>query len=131
MCNAMMTDRVLAKILRHLAAHRAGHNVKALWFESNPIGDGGMKQLAQFMETDDRIEVIKLWNNKKTISTAVCNELLDALQSNRAVTKFVFDGFRFQHQRDRLDRYLRRNQEIARRQRNAERKRLEAEAERR
>lgn len=66
-----------------------------------------------------------MYNNKKTASTDVLNSLLDGLEKNETVTKFVFDGFRFTHQKDRLNKYLRRNGEIARRKRNAEKKRLQ------
>ena len=107
----------LGKILEKLAVHREEHNVKELWLESNPIGDEGMKSMARFIENDDRIETVKLFNNKKTISTKVLNEVLSALANNTTITKFVFDGFRFQDQRDRKDRYLRRNQEMNRKKR--------------
>jgi len=126
MCNANVNDHFLGKILAKLSDHREDHQVKELWMESNPIGDEGMKQLAQFMESDDRIETVKLYNNKKTISTKVLNQLLDALSNNETITKFVFDGFRFQHQRDRKEKYLRRNQEIARRRRVQQRKQRQA-----
>ena len=124
MCNADISDAFLAKILGKLAGSRAEHKVTELWLESNPIGDEGMKCLAEFIAADDRIQIVKLFNNKKTISTQVLNELLDALGKNTTITKFVFDGFRFQHQRGRKEKYLRRNAEIARKKRNEERKRM-------
>merc|ERR1712154_215772 len=109
MCNANVGDGFLGKLLDKLSESEE-NGVTELWLESNPIGDEGIKRLAGFLESDTRIEVVKMYNNKKTISTAVLNLLLDALGKNQTVTKFVFDGFRFQHQKDRKEKYLRRNQ---------------------
>eukprot|EP01084_Bolivina_argentea_P067148 122353_1 len=69
MCNADVNDAFLEKILNKLAENREKHHVTELWLESNPIGDSGMKCLASFMATDDKIQIVKLYNNKKTIST--------------------------------------------------------------
>merc|ERR1712130_616760 len=124
MCNADVNDAFLTKILKTLTENQERHGIKELWLESNPIGDDGMKELAQFITDDHRVTVIKLYNNKKTISTAVLNELLEALSVNMTILKFVFDGFRFQHQKDKHEKYMRRNQEIVRKLRNEERKRL-------
>merc|ERR1712217_814408 len=53
MCNANVNDHFLGKILAKLSEHREHHKVKELWLESNPIGDEGMKLLAEFIEKDD------------------------------------------------------------------------------
>merc|ERR1712129_524296 len=124
MCNAGLDDTFLTKILDKLSKNKSEHNVTELWLESNPIGDEGMQALAEFMRNDDKICVVKLYNNKKTISTKVLEELLDALKENKTIVKFVFDGFRFIEQKDKLSKCLRDNQDIARKKRNAERKRL-------
>ena len=100
MCNADINDAFLAKILNKLASNRDRHNIRELWLESNPISDKGMKDLAKFIINDNKIEIIKLYNNKKTISTAVLNELLDALSKNTTIVKFVFE-FIFQDQKDK------------------------------
>merc|ERR1712113_757114 len=101
MCNADINDKFLKKILDKLSQNKDTHNIKELWLESNPIGDEGMKYLAEFLANDNKIEIIKLYNNKKTISTQMLNELLDGLKQNETIVKFVFDGFRFQHQKDK------------------------------
>ena len=126
MCNADINDKFLIKILNKLTNNTSTHNITELWLESNPISDKGIKDLAKFIENDNKIQIIKLYNNKKTISTQILNELLDSLSKNTTIIKFVEDSFRFQHQKDRKEKYLRRNQEIARKKRNQERKRLKA-----
>mmetsp|Transcript_50681 Transcript_50681/g.84280 ORF Transcript_50681/g.84280 Transcript_50681/m.84280 type:complete len:424 (+) Transcript_50681:43-1314(+) len=127
MCNADIGNDFLMKILEKLTDNREQHNVTELWLESNPIGDKGMSALAQFIASDDKITIIKLYSNKKTISTPVLNELIDAMEKNETILKFVFDGFRFQHQKDKKEKYLRRNAEIARKKRNEEKKRAQAQ----
>ncbi len=70
---------------------------------------------------------MKFYSNKKTISTGVLNDLVDAIMENQTITKFIFDGFRFQQQKDKLEKALKRNNNLARKRRNEERKRLQAQ----
>eukprot|EP00484_Ammonia_sp_Unknown_P013998 CAMPEP_0197078928 /NCGR_PEP_ID=MMETSP1384-20130603/213366_1 /TAXON_ID=29189 /ORGANISM="Ammonia sp." /LENGTH=435 /DNA_ID=CAMNT_0042517797 /DNA_START=94 /DNA_END=1402 /DNA_ORIENTATION=- len=127
MCNADINDDFLIKILDKLAANEQQHSINELWLESNPIGDKGMSALAKFIANDAKVSIIKLYSNKKTISTPILNELIEALEKNTTIVKFVFDGFRFQHQKDKKEKWLRRNAEIARKKRNEERKKLQAQ----
>ena len=117
MCNAQVDDKFFIKLLDTLSKSNNNNSVNEIWMESNPIGDQGMLRLAEFIKNDDKITTIKLYNNIKTISTKVLNEIVDAMEHNTTITKFVFDGFRFSHQKDKIEKYLRRNGDILRKKR--------------
>ena len=116
----------MIKILDTLSSEKGlAAPVEELWLESNAIGDPGFTRLAEFIKTDTRIKVYKFERNKKSVSTGVCDLIVDALQENHVVLKFVFE-LRFTHQRDKKDKALRRNQEAVRKARVRERKEREA-----
>ena len=56
-------------------------------------------------------------NKNKNISTSVLNRLISALEKNKKLRTFAYDGFRFSQQKDKFEKYLRRNNDLARKQR--------------
>ena len=91
-----------------------GCNLEELWFDSNPIGNNGIRSLCKLIISSNNninisnIKVIKLQCNKIDIHTKVCNELILSLQTNYNILKFSFD-FRHIHDKDRLQKILWRN----------------------
>ncbi len=97
-------------------------HVEELWLESNPIGSEGFESLSKYLKHPScNLRILKFYENKKDISTSVSNQLVESIESNQTIVKFVFK-FRFQHQKDKIAKSLRRNQEIARKKRLAEKK---------
>merc|ERR1712032_139974 len=85
-----------------------------LWLESNRIGDDGMKSLCQLIECNlDSLRVIKLYNNKKDVSTPILNKMIDSMDKNDKIIKFTFE-WRLQQQKDKIEKILKRNQELKR-----------------
>ena len=114
MCNASINDKLINKFINILCNNKQDINIKELWLESNPIGNDGINDLCKLIELNlDCLIVIKLYNNKKDISTSCCNQLIDSLEKNDKIIKFTFE-FRLQQQRDRVDRLLKKNQKLRR-----------------
>ncbi|ETO33704.1 hypothetical protein RFI_03397 [Reticulomyxa filosa] len=114
LCNANVDDNFLKKICDTILSEKGQSpdcHLEELWLESNPISSDGISYLANFIRKDKKIRVLKLFGNKKDISTNACNELCTALEENTTLTKLVFE-FRLQQHRDKCEKLLRRNQNI-------------------
>ena len=117
MCNSSIEDKLMMELMKILCENKDDINMTDLWLESNRIGNDGMNGLCKLIELNlDCLIVIKLYNNKKDVSTAVCNQMLESLEKNDKIIKFTFE-FRLQQQKDKLAKILKRNQEIRRRSR--------------
>jgi len=117
MCNAGIDDKLMVELMRILIENQERVFLSELWLENNKIGDEGMSALCELIELNlENLSVIKLYDNKKDVSTPVCNRLIEALEKNEKIIKFVF-SFRLQQQRDKLDKLLRRNRELRRKSR--------------
>lgn len=62
---------------------------------------------------DPTLTMIKLQNNRRDISTNVCQQICEALEQNDWIIKFEFE-FRHYAERDRRDKVIKRNAEKAR-----------------
>merc|ERR1712060_122156 len=110
-------DKMMIEFVKIIVENQEKARFNELWLESNRIGDDGMKALCQLIECNlECLSIIKLYNNKTSISTAVCNQMLESLEKNDKIIKFTFE-FRFQQQKDKLAKILRRNQELRRKAR--------------
>ena len=117
MCNTGIEDKMMIEFMKVLVENKDKVRMNELWLESNRIGDDGMKALCELIECNlECLRVIKLYNNKRDVSTAVCNQMIDSLDKNDKITKFTFE-FRLRHQKDKLEKILRRNQELWRKSR--------------
>ena len=117
MCNAGIEDKLMTELMQILIQNAHNLHITELWLESNRIGNDGMNELCNLIELNlDCLQVIKLYNNKKDVSTTMCNLLIEALDKNEKIIKFTFE-FRLQHQKDKLAKILKRNQEIRRKSR--------------
>merc|ERR1711971_1492449 len=97
-------------------------NVWCLNIQSNPIGDEGMRSLCGLIRTNHRmLTQIKIQNNRKDISTAVCQQICEALQQNEWIKVFEF-AFRHHQHRDQCRKALWRNNEASRKRARAQRK---------
>merc|ERR1712154_723785 len=94
------------------------NDLSQIWclnMQSNPIGDGGMLSLCKLIQKNGKyLTHIKLQNNRKDISTPVCEEMCNALQVNQYIKVFEFE-FRHYQYKDKCKKILRRNNETARR----------------
>ncbi len=116
LCNCGLEDVFLSKICIALSECECS-NVWCLNLQSNPIGDSGMQSLCALIRRNDRsLTHIKLQNNRKDISTAVCEQLCDALQQNEFIKVFEF-AFRHHQYRDKCKKVLWRNNEKDRKRR--------------
>merc|ERR1712228_371965 len=116
MCNTGIEDNMMIEFIKIMIENKEKVRMNELWLE-NRIGDAGMKALCQLIECNlECLKIIKLYNNKKDVSTAVCNQMIDSLDKNEFIIKFTFQ-FRLQHQKDKLAKILRRNQELRRKAR--------------
>ena len=116
-CNASIEDKLMMEFMKILCENKHDIYMTELWLESNKIGDDGMNGLCKLIELNlDCLIVIKLYNNKKDVSTSVCNKMIDSLEKNDKIIKFTFE-FRLQQQKDKLAKILKRNQESRRRAR--------------
>eukprot|EP01083_Nonionella_stella_P310368 1102414_1 len=114
MCNAGIEDKTMVELMRVLVENKDGLVLNELWLESNKIGDDGMMSLCRLIECNvECLTVIKLYNNKKDVSTNVCNRMLGAMAKNDKIIKFTFE-WRLQQQKDKLQKLLRKNQELKR-----------------
>eukprot|EP01083_Nonionella_stella_P147099 463622_1 len=117
MCNAGIEDKTMVELMRVLVENKDGLVLNELWLESNKIGDDGMMSLCRLIECNvECLTVIKLYNNKKDVSTNVCNRMLGAMAKNDKIIKFTFE-WRLQQQKDKLQKLLRKNQELKRKSR--------------
>ena len=117
MCNTGIEDKMMIEFMKVLVEKKDKVRMNELWLESNRIGDDGMKALCKLIECNlESLRVIKLYNNKTDVSTAVCNQMIESLDKNDKITKFTFE-FRLRHQKDKLEKILRRNQELWRKSR--------------
>merc|ERR1712087_286786 len=114
LCNAGIEDKLAVQLLTVLAERSHSLSVSELSLESNRIGDDGMDALCGLIRCNvPSLITIKLWNNKKDVTTNCCNRMVDALESNDKIIKFVFD-WRIRHHKDRAEKVLRRNQDLRR-----------------
>ena len=117
MCNSSIEDKLMMEFMRILCENKDDIYMTELWLESNKIGNDGMDGLCKLIELNlDCLTVIKLYNNKKDVSTSTCNQMIESLDKNDKIIKFTFE-FRLQQQKDKLAKILKRNQEIRRRSR--------------
>merc|ERR1712176_656435 len=81
MCNVGIQDKLMIEFMRILVENKDCLIMTELWMESNRIGDDGMKSLCELIECNlDSLRVIKLYNNKKDVSTLVCNQVIDSME---------------------------------------------------
>merc|ERR1712228_867523 len=74
MCNTGIEDNMMIEFMKIMIENKEKMRMNELWLESNRIGDSGMKALCQLIECNlECLKIIKLYNNKKDVSTAVCN----------------------------------------------------------
>merc|ERR1719361_1862631 len=108
LCNAGIEDKMMIEFMKVIVENKEKVRMNELWLESNRIGDEGMKSLCELIECNlECLRIIKLYNNKKDVSTVVCNQMIDSLDKNEFIIKFTFQ-FRLQHQKDKLAKILRR-----------------------
>lgn len=77
----------------------------------------GFEAMAEFIAVDNNIKVFKLAANRADISTSVLNKLVDSIEKNEKIVKFIFGGWRLQQHKDRVEKAIRRNSEKARKER--------------
>eukprot|EP01083_Nonionella_stella_P094704 265791_1 len=119
LCNCGVDDYFLSQICLQLLGKKDEFKINTLSLQSNVIGDNGMLCLCELMKANNEyLKVIKLQNNRKDISTSVCQEICTALEINDFVVKFEFE-FRHYGEKDRSYRALKKNIEKVRIQRVA------------
>ena len=112
MSNCGLNDAFLDKICDALMNEEC--NIWCLNIQSNPIGDVGMLSLCKLIEANNKcLTHIKLQNNKKDISTQVCEKMCEALANNNFIKVFEF-AFRHFQFKDKCKKVLWRNNEAAR-----------------
>merc|ERR1712110_1059490 len=96
MSNCGLSDGFLDKICQ--AMMHGECNIWCLNIQSNPIGDDGMLSLCRLIESNNKsLTHIKLQNNKKDISTEVCQKMCEALAMNNYIKVFEFVFRHFQY----------------------------------
>merc|ERR1712176_1334764 len=75
MCNMNIKDKLMVVFMDVLIENKDDIDIKELWLESNRIGDHGMDKLGTLIGLNlNNLSVIKLYNNKKDVSTRTCNK---------------------------------------------------------
>ena len=88
--------------------------ITILSLQSNPIIDKGMIELCKLIKMNNKcLTTIKLQNNRRDISTLICQQICESLQENEYIIKFEFQ-FRHYQWRDYRDKVVKRNAEKAR-----------------
>jgi len=88
--------------------------ISILSLQSNPITDRGMMALCRLIRLNhDTLTQIKLQNNRRDISTLICQQICEALDANHYVIRFEF-AFRHYQWRDYRDKVIKRNAEKGR-----------------
>eukprot|EP01084_Bolivina_argentea_P042588 78532_1 len=120
MCNADISDDFIELLVGYMKQYYRKckqPRISILSMQSNPISDRGMVSLIELVEMNHGVlSTIKLQNNRKDISTAVCQQMCESLEQNEFIIKFEF-LFRHYQWRDFRDRVVKRNAEKARIQR--------------
>ena len=92
LCNVGIEDKLAIQLLSVLAERSDTLKVSELSLESNRIGDEGMDAMCALIRCNvPSLTTIKLWNYKKDVTTSCCNRMIEALESNDKITKFVFE----------------------------------------
>ena len=116
-CNCDIDDdfmEVLCGELMKYYIKKKEANICIMSMQSNPIQDRGMIALCKLIRINDpTLTMIKLQNNRRDISTNVCQQICEALEQNDWIIKFEFE-FRHYAERDRRDKVIKRNAEKAR-----------------
>jgi hypothetical protein len=115
LANAGLQNKIVIEIAKSLAKNSS---VKYLRLEGNQIGPSGMVALAQCLTTNDTLQEIYLGNQKSITSTGTKAEgmFASALARNTSLMKLSLEIRSFAC-RDRIDRAISRNKEIARKAR--------------
>ena len=114
LCNVGIEDKLMVQLMKVLVEKKETLNLKELSMESNRIGDDGMDALCDLIRCNvESLTTIKLWNNKKDVTTPCCLRMIEALENNDKITKFVFE-WRLRQYTDRVEKVLRRNQDLRR-----------------
>ena len=122
MSNMNIDDKVFVAFMDILIENIEAWEATEWWLESNKIGNEGMKKLTEFLaKAPQKLEVIKMYNNKTVVSTPVLNDFLTAIESNQWLQKFTFE-WRLQQHRDRINKQLKINQDAKRKRRWANKK---------
>ncbi|ETN99022.1 hypothetical protein RFI_38465 [Reticulomyxa filosa] len=91
LCNANVDDNFLKKICDTILSEKGQSpdcHLEELWLESKiPFLVVESRILLILSEKIKKIRVLKLFGNKKDISTNTCNELCTALEENTTLTK--------------------------------------------
>eukprot|EP01083_Nonionella_stella_P159332 519661_1 len=120
MCNADINDAFVEMLVEYLNQYymkRREAKITILSLQSNPIADRGMLSLSKLIRMNHgALNTVKLQNNRRDISTLVCQQICEALQQNEYIIKFEFQ-FRHYQWRDFRDKVVKRNAEKARIQR--------------
>ena len=105
---------VLCKYLGEYYMKNKNSRITILSLQSNPIIDRGMIALCSLIRMNQSmLTTIKLQNNRKDISTLICQQICEALEQNEYIIKFEFE-FRHYQWRDYRDKVVKRNAEKAR-----------------
>ena len=122
MSNMNIDDKVFPDFMAVIVDNVEHFGVEEWALESNKIGNEGMKMFAAFLEmSPPTLEEVKMYNNKTSVSTSVLNDLLSSIEKNDKICKFTFEWRLTQH-RDRIDKQLRKNQDLRRKAKWANKK---------
>ena len=122
MSNMGIDDKVFCDFMDILIENIDEFEATEWWLESNKIGNEGMKKLSTFLGlSPKKLEVVKMYNNKTVISTPNLNDLLTNIEKNEVLQKFTFE-WRLQQHRDRIAKQLKKNQDLKRKRRWANKK---------
>lgn len=117
-CNADVDADFMEQLVEDLCAYyrRLGDEarISILSLQSNPITDRGMMALCRLIRLNHgTLTQIKLQNNRRDISTLICQQVCEALDGNDYIVRFEF-AFRHYQWRDHRDKSMKRNAERGR-----------------
>ena len=127
-CNCDVDADCMEVLVDELCAYYqrmgGGARISILSLQSNTITDRGVMALCRLIRLNDEcLTQIKLQNNRRDISTLICQELCSAMDSNHFIVRFEF-AFRHYQWRDYRDRVMKRNAKAAHRKRLEMRKEI-------
>merc|ERR1712218_354425 len=108
---------IFCEYLGEYYVHNKSASISILSSQSNPIDDRAMINLCKLIRINNNtLKTIKLQNNRRDISTLICQQICESLEENEYITKFEFE-FRHYQWRDYRDKMIKRNFEKSRKMR--------------